>query len=232
MANYLKTQDLFNREPNREPGLKYEKSGEQLAEEKWFEQVKNPNTGEFFQLEDLKAVGAVPADLRKDEKPKKYPVKKVDSIIRIKKADGSEWLKSRQSRIGLDRLGNDILKTFVDPELYDRPVFSYQSKPVNPKDVFSKTERKAVSVTYEQEPTLPFTPENLEQLYSTCSNPVDRRTIFLVIKNEGTDESPRHITNHEDFKNRPFDELWAWATTPRFSLDRSVKDQLQDRQYG
>jgi hypothetical protein len=29
---------------NREPGLKYEKSGEQLAEEKWFAQVKNPNT--------------------------------------------------------------------------------------------------------------------------------------------------------------------------------------------
>ena len=46
-------------------------------------------------------------------------------------------------------------------------------------------------------------------------------------------------TNHQDryqimrnFKNRHFDELWEWATTPRFSLDRSVKDQLQDRQYG
>jgi hypothetical protein len=153
-------------------------------------------------------------------------------MIRIKKADGGEWLKSRQTWIGLDRLGNDVTKTFVDPELYDRPVFSYQSKPVNPKDVFSKTERKAISVTYEQEPTLPFTPENLEQLYSTCSNPADLKTIFLVIKNEGTDQSPRSITNHEDFKNRSFDELWEWATTPRFSLDRSVKDQLQDRQYG
>jgi hypothetical protein len=151
MANYQKTQELFNGEPNREPGLKYEKSGEQLSEEKWFEQVKNPNTGEFFQLEDLRALGAVPSDFRKDEKPKKYPFKKVDTIIRIKKTDGSEWLKSRQSWIGLDRLGNDILKTFVDPELYDRPVFAYQSRPVNPKDVFSKTERKAVSVTYEQE---------------------------------------------------------------------------------
>jgi hypothetical protein len=43
MANYQKTQELFNGEPNREPGLKYEKSGEQLSEEKWFEQVKNPN---------------------------------------------------------------------------------------------------------------------------------------------------------------------------------------------
>jgi hypothetical protein len=232
MANYQKTQDLFNREPNREPGLKYEKLGEELAEEKWFAQVKNPNTDEFFQLEDLRALGAVPADFRRDEKPKKYPIKKVDTVIRIQKADGSEWLKSRQTWIGLDRLGNDVPKTFVDLELYDRPVFAYQSKLVNPKDVFSKTERKAISVTYEQEPTLPFTPENLEQLYSTCSNPADRKTIFLVIKNEGTDESPRSITNHEDFKNRPFDELWEWATTPRFSLDRSVKDQLQDRQYG
>jgi hypothetical protein len=45
MANYQKTQELFNGEPNREPGLKYEKSCEQLAEEKWFAQVKNtPST--------------------------------------------------------------------------------------------------------------------------------------------------------------------------------------------
>jgi len=99
-------------------------------------------------------------------------------------------------------------KCFVDPELYDKPVFNYQSKAVNPKDVFSKTERKAVSVTYIKEPTVPFTPKNLEQLYSTRSNPADRKSISLVIKNEETDESPRSIPNHEDFKNRPFDELW------------------------
>ena len=123
MANYQKTQELFNGEPNREPGLKYEKSGEQLAEEEWFAQVKNPNTGEFYQLEGLRALGAVPADFRIDEKQKKYPVKKIDSIIRIQKVDGSEWLKSRQTWIGLDRLGNDIPKTFVDPELYDKPFF-------------------------------------------------------------------------------------------------------------
>ena len=87
---------------------------------------------------------------------------------------------------------------------------------------------------YVKEPTVPFTPKNLEQLYSTCSNPADRKSISLVIKNEETDQSPRSIANHEDFKNRPFDELWEWAITSRFSLDRSVKDQLQlqDRQYG
>ena len=89
MANYSKTQELFNREPNKVSSLKYEKSGEQLSEEKWFEQVRNPNNGEFFQLEDLRAVGALPADYRNDEKPKKYPVKKVDSTFRIKKANGN-----------------------------------------------------------------------------------------------------------------------------------------------
>jgi hypothetical protein len=183
MANYQKTQELFNREPNKAPGLKYEKSGEQIAEEKWFQQVTNPNNDEFFQLEDLRAIGAVPADFRKDDKPKKYPFRKVDTIIRIKKADGTEWLKSRGKIVGLDKAGNDVTKTFVDPELYDKPVFNYQSKPDNPRDAFGKTERRAVSVTYVQEPTLPFTPKNLEQLYSACSNPSDRKTIFLIIKN-------------------------------------------------
>ena len=54
MANYQKTQELFNKESNKASGLKYEKSGEQLSEEKWFKQVRNPNNGEFFQLEDLR----------------------------------------------------------------------------------------------------------------------------------------------------------------------------------
>jgi hypothetical protein len=59
VADYQKTQELFDKEPNKAPDPKYEKSGEQLAEEKWFQQVMNPNNGEFFQLEDLRAVGAV-----------------------------------------------------------------------------------------------------------------------------------------------------------------------------
>ena len=71
MANYSMTQELFNREPNKVSSLKYEKLGEQLDEEKWFAQVKNPNNGEFSQLEDLRAVGAVPADFRKEDKERR-----------------------------------------------------------------------------------------------------------------------------------------------------------------
>jgi hypothetical protein len=80
-------------------------------------------------------------------------------------------------------IGNDITKCFVDLELYDKSVFNFQSKPVSPRDAFSKTERKAISVTYVQAPTVPLIIKNLEQHYSTWSNPTDRKTIFLVIKN-------------------------------------------------
>jgi hypothetical protein len=84
---------------------------------KWPFNLEHNNTGEFFQLEDLRAVGAVPADFRKDEKPRKYPVKKIDEIYRIKKVDGTGWLVSRQTWVGIDRFGNDMIKCFVDPEL-------------------------------------------------------------------------------------------------------------------
>lgn len=48
MANYQKTQELFEKEVNKVSALKYEKSGEQLSEEKWFAQVKNLTQESYF----------------------------------------------------------------------------------------------------------------------------------------------------------------------------------------
>jgi hypothetical protein len=39
MANYQKTQELFEKEQNRTPNLKYEKSPAQLKEENWLASV-------------------------------------------------------------------------------------------------------------------------------------------------------------------------------------------------
>ena len=240
MTNYSRTRELFNTEPKKSPDLKYNDTfpagffGQETAEEKWFSQVKNPNTGEFFQLENLKALGIIPGDFKDGEKPKNYPIKEVDTIIRIKKADGTEWLASTQTWTGLDRHGNELSKCFVCPEIYDKPNFTYQSikdKTKNtidnePNNIFPKFERLTTSVVYTKEHTLPFTLENLEQLWA-----LHRPKISLSIKNESAGDSPdRVIEKYEDFK-KPFDELWEWAITPRFSLDRSVKDQLQERQY-
>ena len=68
MVNYSKTQELFNKEPKKSPDLKYKDAfpagffGDEMAEERWFSQVKNPNTGEFFQLENLQFISDVLAD--------------------------------------------------------------------------------------------------------------------------------------------------------------------------
>jgi hypothetical protein len=50
MTNYSKTQELFNKEPKKSPDLKYKNTfpalffGQEMAEGRWFPQVKNPNT--------------------------------------------------------------------------------------------------------------------------------------------------------------------------------------------
>jgi hypothetical protein len=193
MTNYTRKRELFNREPKKTPDLKYNDNfpagffGQEMAEERWFSQVKNPNTDEFFQLENLKALGIIPADFKDGERPKKYPLKEVDTIIRIKKADGTEWLASTQTWTGIDRYGNEISKTFVCPEVYDKPNFTYH--PIKDKNdqnnPFQKFERMATSVVYTKEYTLPFTLENLEQLGA-----LRRPKISLSIKNESTGDSP------------------------------------------
>ena len=87
MVNFSKTQELFNNEPKKSPDLKYRDTfpagffGEEAAEERWFSQVNYPNTDEFFQLENLKALGILPADYKGGEKPKNYPIKEVDTTL-------------------------------------------------------------------------------------------------------------------------------------------------------
>jgi hypothetical protein len=50
-------------------------------------------------------------------KDRKYPVRHVLQIIRIKRADSTEWLKSRGRLVGLDKAGNEVEHSFVDPDV-------------------------------------------------------------------------------------------------------------------
>ena len=55
--NYQKIQEAIEKAK-----LKYNKTAEQLKEEKWYETVKNPRTENFFQWSDLKAEGIDPPE--------------------------------------------------------------------------------------------------------------------------------------------------------------------------
>jgi hypothetical protein len=57
----------------------------------------------------------------------------------------------------------------------------------------------------------------------------------LVIQKIGYDGNPighpYQIEKYEDFAFRPFEELWDYMSTPKYKLDRSINNQLQDSQY-
>lgn len=52
-------------------------------------------------------------------KPLKYPLKYVNIIIRLRTAEGSEYLKSSQTWIRLDQAGNPVSISMDDKELFD-----------------------------------------------------------------------------------------------------------------
>src|SRR5688572_10733777 len=95
----------------------------ELLDDELFEaKVISPDTKTYHQVSDL------PVEYRKLGENRKYPIRQVLQIYRIKRVDGTEWLKSRGRIIGLDKLGNEVEHSFVDPELYYKPLTRYELK--------------------------------------------------------------------------------------------------------
>jgi hypothetical protein len=161
----------------------------------------------------------------------------VFQIIRIKRADGTEWLKSRGRIAGLDKAGNEVEHSFTDPELYYKPITRYEFRKKDPKNEYSHSERVCVEAginphnNHYTEYTLPFNEENFESLYK--QRPTESSSsVTMVIFAEGARERPRQITNPEQFAKREFDEMWEEIITPKFKLDRSYKDNLEGSHIG
>jgi hypothetical protein len=121
-------------------------------------------------------------------------------IYRIKRVDGTEWLKSRGKIVGLDKLGNEVEHSFVDPELYFRPLTRHELKRKDPKNENSPLERVCVEAGINPhdyrytEYTLPSNQKNFENLYKQRpTQPTS--SVSLVIKAEGASDFPRQITD-------------------------------------
>ena len=158
-------------------------------------------------------------------------------IYRIKRADGTEWLKSRGGLVGLDKAGNEVEHSFVDPEMFYKPVTRYEFRKNDPKNEYSHSERVCVEAGINPhdnrytEYTLPFNEENFQNLYK--QRPTESSSsVSMVIWTEGASDKPRQITDPEHFARREFDEMWEEMITPRFKLDRSYRDNLEDIHIG
>jgi hypothetical protein len=112
-------------------------------------------------------------------------------------------------------------------ELYDDIIPIYNLKPENPRQRDCKMIREVQSIEYRTKYTLPFTDSEAQKLWDMRDT-----KCALVIKDESRrDKSPIGVGSFEQFKSRPFDELWDLVATPRYKLDKSYKDQMNDTQY-
>ena len=204
-------------------------------EQGWYEKVKSKRTGEYNQTEDLIKRELVPADWKPatlvNDKPVKYPIKRVNEIIRKRLVDGSEWIVSRQEWIGLDQLGNEINLSMNDKECYDDVLPVYALKPEDPKANPRFKDTKMKSVIDRLEPrikyTEPFNPETAQKLYDMR----DSKCGLVLIDGSG-DHPGVSVPSFEHFKSTPFDELWEMVTTPKYKLDRNYGDNLDNSHIG
>jgi hypothetical protein len=222
MPDFKRTQKIFE-----EQGLmKFWKTPPQLLDDELFEaKVINQDTKAYQQISDL------PVECRKFGENRKYPVRQVLQIIRIKRVDGTEWLKSKGRIVGLDKAGNEVEHSFTDPEMFYKPVTRYEFRKNDPKNEYSHPERVCVEAGINPhdnrytEYTLPFNEENSQNLYK--QRPTESSSsVSMVIYAEAASEAPRSITSVEQFM-KPFDDLWLEAITPKFKMDRSFNDNLE-----
>ena len=66
----------------------------------------------------------------------------------------------------------------------------------------------------------------------TSRNRENSSSVTMIIYQEGASDKPHQITNVDQFKNKPFDDLWQEAITPKFKLGRSYKDNPEGSHIG
>jgi hypothetical protein len=77
--------------------------------------------------------------------------------------------------------------------------------------------------------TEPFTAEKAQKLYD---GPLYEGKCNLAIINESGDHPPVTVPSFEHFKSTPFEELWEMVTTPKYKMDRSYGDNLDNSHIG
>jgi hypothetical protein len=231
--DYSKTQELYQKAGQVK---KWENIPEYLSykgELAWLDKVRSKRNNEFFQAQDLINRELVPPEwvpphVDSKGKPVKYPLKHVNSIIRVRALDGSEYLKSRQMWWGLDEAGNPVNQSMDDKEVMDEILPIYTLKPENPKARDSKMIKEVTSIEHRTKYLLPFTASNAEKLWDMRNG-----NCTLILKDESKGDKYAYSTDSfEHFKSREFYELWDILSTPKYKLDRSIKDSMNDTQYG
>jgi hypothetical protein len=113
MPDYKKSEQLFI---DMEIHNFFKKPQGQLDDELFYQRITNPETDKPYQWADLDS------SYRKHGNNSTYPIRQINQIVRVRRLDGTEWLKTRGRIVGLDKAGNEVEHSFTDSEIYYEPV--------------------------------------------------------------------------------------------------------------
>ena len=199
---------------------------------RWYDDVRSKRTGEYYQANelirrDLVSKKWTPPHINEKQEPLEYPLKYVTGIYRVRIADMSEWLMSTQTWWGLDVFGNALNISMDFKERFDSITPVYTNRAKNPKERDSEMELEITSIKHTMKYTLPFTSENVDSLYAKRNG-----KCILVLKDESKDKPPYSLDSYDHLKTREFDELWDMLSTPKYKMDRSYQDNLDNSHIG
>jgi hypothetical protein len=177
------------------------KPTEQITFERYFlDRVVDPESGHYYPKRDK---DGLPVKTPPGENPRYV----VNTIIRIKRADNSEYLYSKGNLISYDGLGDEIKHYVSMPEKWLKTNFDY----VKDWDPKRKTVVKNCTGPGSSETvyTLEFNEDNLEQLFDKRENDY----IQWIVKEE-QNATPKHVSPepniNDTFKRflKPFTYLY------------------------
>jgi hypothetical protein len=146
-----------------------EKSGSETAYECFLEEVIDPKTGEFYpEIKDKIPV------------PKTGATYYITDIYRIRRATGEEFLYTKGRVDTFNSLGDPINHAIGKPELWTKTNFSHKTE-YNDKTKQMEKVLQGPSGS-EEIYTMPFTKENLKELYDRRQNELTN----FVVKDEQT----------------------------------------------
>lgn len=190
-SRFKKKSDL-DQEPMTWPR---EKSAKETAYEIFLDETVNSKTGEFYpQIKD------------------KIPVKNtgatyyITDIYRLRRPTGEEFLYSKGMAYAFDSLGNPVNHAISMPETWWKTNFKYKieysDKTKQPEEVLQGPSQSETVYT------MPFSKENLKQLYDRRQNDL----INFVVKDEKTDKpfQVKDVNSQKTFElfQKPFEYLF------------------------
>lgn len=173
-----------------------EKPTKELSYEQFLDEIFNPKTAEFYPKKDTdnRAI------------PRTGATYFITDIYRIRRADSSEFLYSKGKVNAFNSFGDPITHSISIPEIWTKTCFDYKTE-------FNDKTKQLVKIL--QGPsgsatlyTMPFTKENLKQLYDRRQNEL----LNFTIKEEQTGKAVqiKDVNSQKTFElfQKPFEYLY------------------------